>query len=329
LEFKRRVKLLKILVQFSIGIVILLYLLQLADASKVFSILLMINPVNVLLASIFFIIASTFVALALYIPIKSIERSAPMDKVILGSFAGQLLSDVTPVRSGYFATPLILKALCNVSVEKGMVGVLATGIVNSFAKVVISVIALIYFISFLRSNSLIVNAIAVGILFLLGGGIFLLIILIEKRILKLIAVFEKIPIIKVVIGKLINLLNQVQEGGVNIKKHFPIMFLLIVLSVLTHAMALQFISDGFAVKSISLIELMFIATLVGSLMYIPVTIAGLGVQETGYVLLLTSLGMPFDTAVAFALLARVLFTGTDIIGLPALMKVGFKNINKK
>jgi uncharacterized membrane protein YbhN (UPF0104 family) len=64
-------------------------------------------------------------------------------------------------------------------------------------------------------------------------------------------------------------------------------------------------------------------------MYIPVTIAGLGVQETGYVLLLTSLGMPFDTAVAFALLARVLFTGTDIIGLPALMKVGFKNINKK
>jgi hypothetical protein len=39
--------------------------------------------------------------------------------------------------------------------------------------------------------------------------------------------------------------------------------------------------------------------------------------------------MPFDTAVAFALLARVLFTGTDIIGLPALMKVGFKNINKR
>jgi uncharacterized membrane protein YbhN (UPF0104 family) len=188
-----KIKQFRILVQLAVGAVILLYLLQLADVSKVFSMLLAVHPVNVLLSCSFFIIASTFVAFALYIPIKSIERSAPMDKVILGSFAGQLLSDVTPVRSGYFATPLILKELCNVSVEKGMVGVLATGIVNSFAKVVLSVIALIYFISFLRSNSLIVNAIAVGILFLLGGGIFLLIILIEKRILKLIAVFEKNP----------------------------------------------------------------------------------------------------------------------------------------
>jgi hypothetical protein len=139
----------------------------------------------------FFIIASIFVALALYVPIKSTEGSAPMGRVILGSFAGQLLSDVTPVRSGYFATPLILKELCNVPIEKGMASVLATGIVNSFVKVILSAIALLYFISFLPLNSNIVEALVVGILFLLGGGVFLLIILIEKRTLKFIAVFEK------------------------------------------------------------------------------------------------------------------------------------------
>jgi hypothetical protein len=59
-------------------------------------------------------------------------------------------------------------------------------------------------------------------------------------------------------------------------------------------------------------------------LYIPFTIAGLSVQETGYILLLTLLGRPFETAVAFAINTRALFTGADVCGLPALIKVGFK-----
>jgi hypothetical protein len=53
LKFKREVELLKVFVQLSAGIAILLYLFQLVDSSKVFSRLLMVNPVNVLLASLF------------------------------------------------------------------------------------------------------------------------------------------------------------------------------------------------------------------------------------------------------------------------------------
>jgi uncharacterized membrane protein YbhN (UPF0104 family) len=64
-------------------------------------------------------------------------------------------------------------------------------------------------------------------------------------------------------------------------------------------------------------------------MYIPFTIAGLGIQEAEYVLLLTLLGTPSETAVVFALLTRALFTGTDVCGLPAIIKVSFKNIKKK
>jgi uncharacterized membrane protein YbhN (UPF0104 family) len=116
---------------------------------------------------------------------------------------------------------------------------------------------------------------------------------------------------------------------VNIKRQFPKVSLLILLSVVANAVALQFISDGLGFRSPSLIEFIFIATLVSFLMYTPFTIAGLGIQETGYVLLLTFLGMPLETAVAFALLTRALFTGTDIIGLLALVEIGFKNIKKK
>jgi uncharacterized protein (TIRG00374 family) len=318
----------RVLVQLAVGVVILLYLLQLADTSKVFSTILMVNPVNVLLASLFFIIASIFVALALYISIKSTEGSAPMGKVVLGSFAGQLLSDVTPARSGYFATPLILKELCSVPIEKGVASVLATGIINSFVKVILSVIALLYFVIFLPLNPNIVGILVIGILFLLGGGFFLLITLIEKRFLKFIAVFEEIPVIKVVAHKLIEWFNQVQKAGVSIKRQLPTVSLLILLSIVANAVALRFISDGLGFRSPSLIEFVFIATLVGSLLYIPFTIAGLGVQETAYVLLLTLLGRPFETAVAFAMITRALFTGADVCGLPTLIIVGLKHKEK-
>jgi uncharacterized membrane protein YbhN (UPF0104 family) len=113
------------------------------------------------------------------------------------------------------------------------------------------------------------------------------------------------------------------------KRQFPVMFLLILLSIVANAVALQFISAGLGFGTPSLIEFVFIATLAGSLMYIPVTVAGLGIQETGYVLLLTFLGASFETAVAFSLLTRALFTGTDIIGLPVLIEVSLKNVKKK
>jgi uncharacterized membrane protein YbhN (UPF0104 family) len=324
-----RFRWLRVLVQFGVGVAILLYLLRLADESKVFLILLTVSPVNIFIASIFFIIASIFVALALYIPIKSIEGSAPIDKVILGSFAGQLLSDVTPVRSGYFATPLIIKGLCNIPIEKGIIGVLVTGVVNSFAKVVLSVIALAYFLSFLPLDPMIINAIVFGVLLLLGGGFLLLIALIEKRTLKLLIFFEKVPIIKNVVQKIAEVFGKIQEGEANIKRQLPKAFLLILLSMIANALALQLISSGLGFRSVGLVEFVLIAALAGSLMYVPLTIAGLGVQETGYVLLLTLLGMPFEKAVAFALLARALFTGTDIIGLPVLIKVGFRSMKQK
>jgi uncharacterized protein (TIRG00374 family) len=320
---------LRVLVQLAVGAVILLYLLQLADMRKVFSILLRVNPVNVLLASLLFILASIFVGVALYIPIKSTENSSPMVKVIQANFAGQLLSDMTPARSGYFATPLVLKELCNIPLEKGLASVLVTGFINSFVRVILSAIAILFFITFLPLSQSILSILIIGIFFLLIASIIFLIILVEKRILKLIAVFEKIPIIKIVTHKLIELISKVQKVKLNIKRQLTWISLLILLSMIANAIALQFISDGLGFRSLNFMELLFVVTLVSSLMYIPFTIAGLGIQETAYVLLLTLLSMPFETAVAFAILTRALFTGTDIIGLPILMKVGFKNIKKK
>jgi len=70
---------------------------------------------------------------------------------------------------------------------------------------------------------------------------------------------------------------------------------------------------------------MFILSLVSAFNFIPITVAGLGIQETGYVILLGLMGVSLEKAVAFTLINRLLFMTTDMIGLVPLIKIGFKS----
>jgi uncharacterized protein (TIRG00374 family) len=319
----------KIVIQLIVGVAILLWLLQLANLSEVFAIILRLNPVTLIGAVAFFITASTFVALALCTTLRRSNPTVPLRKMIMASFAGQLLSDVTPVRSGYFLTPVFLNRLASIPVEKGMTGVLATGGVNSFIKVVICLVGLGYFASFLSLPADITNALLVGVAVLLIAGVFLLLLMWSRRLSKLVAKFERIPLIGKRLSKFTEMFSNVQEEGRKLRYSLIFVAVLILLSILANATALYFIFNGVWYPPLSLLDFFFIAAFASVLTYIPITIAGLGVQEAGYVLLLhILLGLPLSTInprlVAFALITRALFTGTDIIGITPLLKAGSK-----
>jgi len=316
---------LKASIQLGIGVTILLWLLQLADISKVSALILSMNLLGIALASAFFIVASIFVALALYVPLRQIcDLMLPLGRVILGSFAGQLLSDITPARTGYLATPFILKKLCGIPIEVGMAGVIATGFINSIMKAIVAGIALVHFAGALPLPPYIVDAILVGIAILFVAGFALIILTLERRILKAGSILGKVPLIKRSAMKIMHSLDQIQQMGRKIGRGIHYVILLIALSLVANAIALQIIGDQLWADSLDLVDYILIAAIAGSLMYIPITIAGLGVQETGYVILLTSLGINFEEALTFALITRALFTGTDIIGIGPLLKLGLR-----
>lgn len=319
----------KTIIQLIVGIAILLWLLQLANSSEVFAAILQFNPINLIGAVAFFITASTFVALALCITLRRSNPDAPLRHMIMASFAGQLLSDVTPVRSGYFLTPVFLKQLASIPVEQGMTGVLATGGINSFVKVAICLVGLGYFASYLPLPAEITNALLVGVIVLFIGGTLLLLIMWYRRLSKLVTKFEKIPLIGKRLSKITEIFSNVQKEGRKIRYSLILVASLILLSVIANATALYFIFNGIWYPSLHLLDFFFIAAFASVLTYIPITIAGLGVQEAGYVLLLhVLLRLPLSTInpnfVAFALITRALFTGTDIIGVSPLLKAGLK-----
>jgi uncharacterized protein (TIRG00374 family) len=318
----------KVAIQLIVGVAILLWLLQIANSGEVFTTILQFNPVNLIGAVAFFITASTFVALALCVTLRRSNTDAPLRHMIMASFAGQLLSDVTPVRSGYFLTPVFLKQLASIPVEQGMTSVLATGGVNSFVKVAICLVGLGYFARYLSLSAEITNALLVGIIVLLVAGALLLLIMWDKRFSKIVAKLERIPVVGKRLSAFTAVFSNVQKEGRKIRCSLIFVAALIFLSVIAHATALYLIFNGlWYYPSLHLIDFIFIAAFASVLTYIPITIAGLGVQEAGYVLFLQLLlGLPLSAVnpkiVAFALVTRVLFTGTDIIGISPLLKAG-------
>jgi uncharacterized protein (TIRG00374 family) len=245
------------------------------------------------------------------------------------SFAGQLLSDVTPARSGYFLTPFILNKMDGTPVESGMASVVATGVANFFVKAVLSLIALLYFISFLPLDPTILSALLVSISLVIAGGLGLSLLIWGRHLPKPVEKLARIPLLGGIVSKVVKVLNKLQEEGRKVRRSFMQITLLTLLSVVANAAALYTISISLWHTSPSFHNFILMVSLASVLIYIPITIAGLGVQEGCYVMFLTLLGMPLEEAIAFALIVRVLFTGTDIIGLQPLLKVGIKTTLKE
>jgi uncharacterized membrane protein YbhN (UPF0104 family) len=324
----RRVRL-RTVIQLIVGVAILLWLLQIANIGDTFSSILKVNVLNIVAAAGLFITASTLVGLALYVPLRHANPNASIPKVIMASYGGQLLSDVTPARSGYFITPILVNQLAGIPVDQGMAAVLATGVVNAFVKAVICLVGLGYFVSFLPLPAAILDSVIVGIVVLLVAGTFLLLLMYVKRLSKLVAKIEKLPMIGKSLHGFTQMFTNVQKEGVKIKRSLIVVTLLVLTSLLLNAVALFLVFNGLWQTSLTILDFFLVASFASVLTYVPITIAGLGVQEAGYVVLLSLLlGLPATTVdprlLAFAFIARILFTGTDIIAIGPLLRVGFK-----
>ncbi len=309
-------------------------MLQVANISDTFNAILQVNTVNLACAVALFVTASVLVALALYVPLRKTNSSTSVSKVVMASFGGQLLSDVTPARSGYFLTPILINRLAGIPIEQGMTGVLATGAINAFVKAVVCLAGLGYFISFLPLPAAVVDSLLVGVGVLLVAGTFLFLLMWEKRMTGMVAKIEKLPLVGKKLHSFTDMFANVQQQSPKVKRSLAVVAPLILLSIAVNATALYFIFSGlWSGGSLNLLDFFLIASFASALTYVPITIAGLGVQEAGYVLLLQLLlGLPLTSIdpklLAFAFITRILFTGTDIIGLSPLIKVGLNPENK-
>lgn len=331
----KRIRVLLVPIQAAVSIAILYLLFRNVDLAQAQNILAVTNIPILLVSIAFFILSSFAIGFALQGALKTMNTAPPFKYTMLANFGGQLLSDVTPAKSGYFATPVLLNQLKAVPIEKGLMSVMAVGAGNFFVKASFSALALIYFLYKIPSTIIdasMTNALIVGIVILLACGVGLTILVWTNYFSGLLLKLCKLPLIGIVIRKLQEIRSMFSNDKAALRSSIKIIVVSVLASIVCSGISLFLLAQAIGMTEPTLIDLMFMGPLTAAFMYVPITFAGLGLQEAAYVFLLTGISslpttiLPF--AVTFALLVRLIAVTTDLIGLPPVLKTSSGLLNK-
>jgi uncharacterized protein (TIRG00374 family) len=253
-------------------------------------------------------------------------------KTLLAQYAGMLTSDVTPGRSGYILTPVYLRDQ-NVPASKGLSSVLGIQTIEFLAKVVGGVGAVIFLVQTVPTqtwNTLFPQTIAgvnigiliagLGIGLMLTGAIVLAAFTWSKRAIGLFDRIANSRFLKRFTGGIMGKLEEYKESSHSTQRAIPEIIALTAVCWILKGFEWYFLGFALGITNVPWIAFFLIHPLVTALAFVPITPAGVGVQEFGIIGVLGLLGVPVVTAGVFALLARGLLIIEDLVGVPQIVK---------
>ncbi len=331
----KRLRTVLIPIQATVSIIILYLLFQNVNLSQAQTIITNTNIPILATSIVFFILSSFAITFALQGALKTLRAAPSFKTTVLANFGGQLLSDVTPAKSGYFATPVLLNQLEKVPIEKGLMGVMAVGAGNFFVKASFSTIALLYFLTRIPSSIIdtsMTNALLAGILVLFACGVGLTILVWTNYFSGLLLRLCKLPLVGIVIRKLQEVRSMFTNDKAALRSSLKVIVVSVLASIVFSGISLYLLVQAIGMTEPTFLDMLFMGPLTAAFMYVPITFAGLGLQEAAYAFLLTGISaqptviLPY--AITFALLVRLIATTTDLVGLPSVLKTSTGLIGK-
>ena len=263
-------------------------------------------------------------------------------KTLLAQYAGMLTSDVTPGRSGYILTPVYLRDQ-DVPTSKGLSSVLGIQTFEFLIKVVGGIGAIIFLVSvaspatwdivFHHVSVFGVNigflAAVLGISLMMVGAIVLAAFTWSKRA---ISIFDKIAnsrFLKRFTGGIMGKLEEYKESSSSTSKAIPEIVGLTASCWIIKGFEWWFLGYALGISQLTAwwwLAFFLIHPLVTALAFVPITPAGIGVQEFGIIGILGLVAnVPANPELvapiaAFALLARGLLIFEDLAGVPQIVK---------
>ena len=256
-------------------------------------------------------------------------------KTLLAQYAGMLTSDVTPGRSGYILTPVYLRDQ-NVPTSKSLSSILGIQTIEFLVKVVGGIGAVIFLIEIVPAQNwslfgtfaginLGILVAGLGIALMLTGAILLAAFTWSQRAISLFDRIANSKYLKRFTGGLMEKLDEYKESSHKTRRTIPEITLITMACWILKGFEWYFLGYALGITQIPWIGYFLIHPLVTALAFVPITPAGIGVQEFGIVGIFTLLGVPIASATAFALLSRGLLIFEDLAGLPQIVK-SYSNI---
>jgi uncharacterized protein (TIRG00374 family) len=291
------------IIQIALAAVIVLLLLGSIDYFQASSILLKLDWFFLLLAGICYLLNNLIMSIRLKKILTYLGSKIRFRIAFLSHMSGMLLSDVTPGRSGYLYVGFALTKK-GVPLPRGLAAIMSTYIYDLLFKISLALIAVYYLYATITGIPIgyIVYLIVILLLLIIAGYY-----LIMYPGPVLLAFCEK--------NKYLQYILDLGEQSRAIQKISPYIISISFIGWVLRGLEWFFVAKALGSVTISVLDALLLNPLLTILSLIPVTPAGLGIQEAGIVGILVLMGIGLTSATAFAFLTRFIEIIIDLIGL--------------
>ena len=291
------------IIQAAIAIVIILLLLGSIDYIQASTILLHLDWFFLILAGLCYFLNNIIMSIRMKRILSHLGNKIRFRIAFLSHMSGMLLSDFTPGRSGYFYVAFALNRK-GVPLPKGLAAITSTYIYDLLFKISLAAIAVYYFYATITGLPVgYILYLIVILFFLILAGYFF--IMYPGQVLQ--SICQKNTYLKYLLD--------LGEQSRSIQKISPYIISVSFIGWIFRGLEWFFVAKAIGGMAISLLDALLLNPLLTILSLIPITPAGLGIQEAGIVGLLTLLGVSLAAATAFAFLTRFIEIIIDLIGL--------------
>lgn len=326
-------RILGIVAPFILALVVIVVMVGLAGWSQSLTVVYRAQPLELLEALLLFVIATLLLGFGLYEALRASGTKARVRQTMYAHIAGLLLSDVTPARSGYVGSAAILKQSSGIPSSQTLAAIFCVQSVSFAFKAAVTIVAIPYFLLRVRLTMPLVYSLAIAAVISLLATVLFLILVWSKRgvswLDRSLARADSLPLIGKVTRPIRLLLREIQAKGSRVgRRGLAYVAACSISSSLFFALALYPIGLALGILNVSVYDWIILGPLVATLGFVPITPAGLGVQEATYVIILSLMGVPLSSAVPFSLVARFLYVVPDLAGFPILLKSGTEYVGK-
>lgn len=308
-------KKLHLFIQIIIGVSIIAFILNKLNLNEIFEVLKKTDLSYFIMACLSYLFLDLILALRLSYLLKKIGHEMKLKDVFLSHMGGMIIGDITPGRSGYFLTPLILRKKAGVPITEGMACIFAPQGIEFILKVAGAAAAIIYLSFYLNIEKNFIIYAGIGSVILLFVGILMLLISWNNE--KITSKFlVKIPFL----NKFTENLSFFKDRSILIKDSLNIILILYAIGWIFAALQWYFLGKAIGIE-ISFFIFFLLHPLITILMFVPLSPAGLGLMEGGIILVFSFFGISPALGMAFSVLVRVSILVVDIIGLKTVISV--------
>lgn len=304
----------RIFLQILTGFVIIAFILNKLDINEVITVLRKIDIFYFILACTSYLCLNFILAYRLNYLLTKIGYNLKFPAVFKSHMGGMIVGDITPGRSGYFLTPAILKKNTRIRATDGMACIFAPQGIEFILKVGGAVAALLYISKNADISGTILTSVGFGAILLLVVGILMLIISWNDE--KLTSKFlNRLPFF----NKFTEKLSFFKQQSIEIKNSITAIIVLSLTGWIFAALHWFYLGKSLGIIELSFFVFFLLHPLITILMFMPVSPAGLGLMESGVIVVFLLFGIPAATGLAFSILVRVSILLVDLIGLKTLL----------